>query len=112
MSNMSEEKQMELLTYLSEKTRRFPRRKCVMAVDCEAKGSTSRDYVLDVSRGGVFLETTRLLCIGEKVRLTFTPQNIKKPLEITGEVVWQNIHGVGIEFDAAQPGQDKLLVYS
>ena len=109
MSTMPEGQQMELLAYLSEKTRRFPRRKCVMVVDCEAKGSMSRDYVLDVSQGGVFLETTRLLGIGEKVRLTFSLPNVDKPLKISGKVVWKNIHGVGVEFDSVKPEQHKLL---
>jgi len=109
VSKMSEEQQADLLKYLSQKTRKFDRKTCVLTVDCEVRGSTSLDYALDISRGGVFIETTRILDLGEKVRLSLSFRALNKNLKVTGKVVWKSIHGAGIEFDKLTPQQDMVL---
>jgi Tfp pilus assembly protein PilZ len=109
VSRMSEDEQIELLGRLSEHTRKFTRKELVLSANCEAKGSVSCDFILDISEAGVFLETTRLLDIGEKVLLSFSLPKTDRSFRLPGRVVWKNIHGIGVKFDVLTPLQNKQL---
>jgi type IV pilus assembly protein PilZ len=69
-------------------------------------GSFITDYILNVSRGGIFITTQRPLPIGTRVRLVFSLPDFPLPFDLAGEVRWVNpvghashaAPGMGIQF--------------
>ena len=52
--------------------RENPRRPCLINADCRIKGNNFRSYILDISIGGVFIETGERVPAGEPILLNFT----------------------------------------
>jgi len=69
-------------------------------------GSFITDYILNISRGGIFVTTRNPLPIGTRVRLVFSLPDFPLPFDLTGEVKWINppghashaAPGMGIQF--------------
>ena len=80
-----------------EEKRRYPRIPCFVAVEYVAQGRAYTDFIRDTSRGGIFIETHWPFMIGEKLSLTFSPLNKKRPIKISGEVVRMNPKGIGVK---------------
>ncbi len=75
------------------------------------------EYTKDVSKGGIFINTKRDHKIGDVVDLSLDVPGFDNPLRIKGKVVHVKIHnvpdedaGIGIKFDAIDPGSRKALI--
>ena len=77
--------------------REYPREACFMAVDYATQDRAYRDFIQNISRVGVFIETHVPLFVGEKVSLTFTPLNCQTTFKTTGEVVRSSSQGIGVK---------------
>jgi hypothetical protein len=69
-----------------------------MVVDYATRGRTYKDFIQNISIGGVFIETRTFLGSGQKVAMSFPLPNCKKHVKITGEIVRTSLHGVGVKF--------------
>jgi hypothetical protein len=69
-----------------------------MVVDYATRDRTYKDFILNISIGGVFIETRTFLGSGQKVAMSFPLPNCKKHVKITGEIVRTSLHGVGVKF--------------
>ncbi len=58
----------------------------------------SDSYIKDVSRCGMFIETTRSFTIGEKIIMKFQVPSSKKIFKIVGEVARCQQNGIGVRF--------------
>ncbi|MBI5529290.1 MAG: TIGR02266 family protein [Deltaproteobacteria bacterium] len=58
-------------------------------------GSFITDYILNISRGGIFVTTQKPLPIGTRVRLVFSLPDFPLPFDLAGEVRWVNPPGHG-----------------
>ncbi len=73
-------------------------------------GNFLYEYTSNISKGGIFIETTEPLPVGTDVEMRFQPPGMDEVLEITGTVVWVNPYrkdsgenpnpGMGIQFGA------------
>lgn len=84
-----------------EEKRRHPRIPCFVAVEYVAQGRAYTDFIRNTSRGGMFIETYWPFMIGEKLSMTFSPPDIKKPIKVSGEVVRINPKGIGVKCESA-----------
>lgn len=75
-------------------------------VDYAARGQAYRDFIHNISAGGVFIETAMPISIGEELSLTFQLPNYNIPIKITGEVVRISPQGIGVRFQAAKQHQE------
>ena len=87
-----------LLQY--EEKRRHLRVPCFVAVEYVAQGRSYTEFIRDTSRGGMFIETYWPLMIGEKLSLTYSPPDKKRPIKISGEVVRTNPKGIGVKCES------------
>jgi uncharacterized protein (TIGR02266 family) len=84
--------------------RRAPRELLTLKVEYTDAGELVSDYTENISAGGTFVLTSRLLPEGTEVRLVLSFPGLIKPLPITGVVKWTRTEppeerGVGVQFD-------------
>ena len=78
--------------------RKHVRKPFFMVVDYATRDRTYKDFIQNISIGGVFIETHTFLGAGQKVAMSFSLPNCQKHVKITGEIVRTNLHGVGVKF--------------
>jgi len=59
---------------------------------------TFTDFIKNISVGGVFMQTTAPLSVGQEISLVFPFPSQEEPMKMTGEVVWKSPVGVGVRF--------------
>ena len=76
-----------------------------MQVSFTTNGEVSRNYTVNLSKGGMFLATDNPPKVGERVHLAFNIPGLVHPLRVMGEVKWARNEqgddvpaGAGIEF--------------
>lgn len=111
--NMSEGKQKKLLDLLNEwkmlGQREHDRRSCLIAVDYSTQERFFRDFIQDISAGGVFIETRELFASGQEIHLTFSIPNSEIPFRITGKVTRTNENGIAVKFKKVSKYQEEIL---
>jgi hypothetical protein len=99
---MTIEQQLELLQELDRKHykggRTDSRRSRKIAVDYEINNRTHRNFIQDISAAGVFIETSNPPAVGEKITLSFSLADNKKPITITGRIVRSIDNGFAVDF--------------
>ena len=83
---------------LAEERRKHARKPFFMAVDYATKDRTYKDFIQNISTGGVFIETRMPLYAGQKLAMSFPLPNCKKHVKITGKIVRTNVQGIGVKF--------------
>ncbi len=90
IKRMPEDEQLALLKELGKRhskgRRKHEREPFFMVSDYSTGDRVYRDYIQNVSAGGVFIETRMPFTPGQEVSLAFPLPNYKKYIKITGEV--------------------------
>jgi CheY-like chemotaxis protein len=74
--------------------RREPRRNCQIIVDYSCRGRRLMGRCIDISSGGMFLESQPTAQAGESLLLKFClPDEKKTPVEVQGRIAWVNAKG-------------------
>lgn len=109
---MPEEEKQKLLKDLEGKVlggrRRHPRKPFFMVVDYATQDRAYKDFIQNISAGGVFIETEMPFSVGQEISLTFPLPNYQKYVKINGEVVWTSPRGIGVTFKI--PTQDQAAM--
>ena len=71
------------------------------SVSYATRGIAYEDFLLDVSAGGVFIETRAVFAVGQLLTLTFPLPGHQHFITVTGRVVRVDGHGIGVQFDQA-----------
>jgi len=105
--NLSEDQQLSLLKYAEEmflaEKRIDTRKPCKIPVYYATYDRVYSNYVKNISRNGLFIETQRPLLVGEDILMTFRLKGFDKPVKIKGEVAHATRAGVGVEFKNTSP---------
>ena len=113
IKNMPEDEQRTLLRDLEEKQfegrRKHVRKPFLMAVDYSTQDHVYKDFIQDISTGGVFIQTHMPFAVGQEVSLTFPLPDYKKHVKIVGEVVRSTMQGVGVKFKMADQNQEAMI---
>jgi len=113
IKNMPEDEKQTLLKDLEEKPfegrRKYARKPFLMAVDYSTKDHIYKDFIQDISTGGVFIETHMPFTVGQEVSLTFPLPNYQKHIKVVGEVVRSTTQGVGVKFKMAGQDQEAII---
>ncbi len=80
------------------------------SVTYATRGIAYEDFLLDISAGGVFIETRAVFTVGQLLSLTFPMPGHQHFISVTGQVVRVEGHGIGVQFEEAV--QDLLDVSS
>ncbi len=113
IQNMPEGKQRKLLDLLNEwklqGQREHNRRSCLIAVDYSTQERFFRDFIQDISAGGIFIETRELFANGQEIHLTFSIPNSEIPFRITGKVTRATDDGIAVKFKNVSKYQEEIL---
>jgi hypothetical protein len=92
--------------------REYQRFRCDnLHVGFDIDGTHSRELVLDISEGGVFVKTNSPLSAGQKIILTFADSDGRAQYRVNSTVVRSVNNGVALVFDADNQ-QQRLKIKS
>ncbi|MCB9481933.1 MAG: PilZ domain-containing protein [Desulfobacteraceae bacterium] len=97
VENLTEDEKKEFLLLIGDQ-RRFSRKPYLMEVSYKTKNYEFKDFILDISPGGTFIETENNFFTGQELVLKLFFKNLKNPFEIKGCVVWHSSNGIGVRF--------------
>lgn len=112
IKEMSEEDRQFLLQDLEQRQkgkRTHYRKPFVTVVDYASDDGVYKDFIQNISAGGVFIETRIPFAVGQEISLTFPLPNRKKHIKILGEVVRSSDKGIGVRFKIAGLDQEATI---
>jgi uncharacterized protein (TIGR02266 family) len=113
IKNLSEDEQTSLLRELEEKIsrgkRKHERKPFFMVVDYSTEDRMFKDYIQNISAGGVFIETQMPFAEGQELSLSFPLPNYQKYIKISGEIVRTSPQGIGVQFKTVDHEQEELI---
>lgn len=89
--------------------RENPRKSCLINAKYRIQNKDYKSYILDISIGGVFIETAEIFTIGQKIGLNFALPDFAKPLKLIGTISWGSPRGFGVKFDNVPGPQGEIL---
>jgi Tfp pilus assembly protein PilZ len=89
--------------------RENPRKPCLINANYSIQNKDYKSYILDISIGGVFIETNEKFTIGQQIVLNFSLPNTKNPFKLTGTISWGSPRGFGVKFDEIPVQQGEIL---
>ena len=98
--DMSEEQQSVLLRHaqgLFDK-RKSNRVHCLIPAYCYVHNKSNHSIILDINDSGAFIETNEGYPIGLSTILEYFDPFKRKPLKVSGKIVWSGPHSIGIKF--------------
>ena len=63
------------------------------------EGQNFESFMLDISPAGAFVETKETFFAGQQIKLFFALPNLPQQLDITGEILWKGMLGMGVKFN-------------
>ena len=112
---MPEEQQEALLAELelklSKERRRHIRKSFVTVVDFASEDRAYREFIQDISEGGVYIQSSGSFSVGQEVLLTFPFPELHKFIKIAGRIVRATEEGIGVQFKTEGP-LDQLSIRS
>lgn len=108
IEQMTDPQKKELLLFIGDQ-RQHERLPYLMEIMCETDEICFTDFILDISPGGIFLETIQDLFTGQKLNMAFQFKTVKNPVLIAGSVVWIAKDGAGIRFLFNNKKQKQLM---
>lgn len=110
-----EDKQIYLLKILKEwkaqGKRAHDRKECLIPVDYSTKDRFFRDFIQDISAGGVFIETRDKFGVGQEIALTFSVPNSQIPFRVLGQVTRTSDQGIAVQFKKVTRYQEEILQF-
>ncbi len=124
---MTEEQQIILLEQMGETTqaelpvktisiedadaamRENSRKPCLINASYRIQNHNFRSYILDISIGGVFIETDTSSPIGKELILNFSLPNHPQPFTFNGKIAWKSSKGFGVKFENVSVLQSDIL---
>ncbi len=64
-----------------------------------SRGKAYEDFLIDISAGGLFIETHTIHSVGQHLSLTFPLPGYQNYIKVTGIVVRTTGRGIGVMFD-------------
>ena len=89
--------------------RENPRKPCLINTNYRIQDRDFKSYILDVSIGGVFIETSEGFPKGKELLLKFSLPNRAQPFTFSGKIAWTSPKGFGVKFDNVAPIQGDVL---
>jgi uncharacterized protein (TIGR02266 family) len=89
--------------------RENPRKPCLINTNYRIQDRNLKSYILDVSVGGVFIETDEKFPKGKELLLKFSLPNQPQPFTFSGKIAWSSPKGFGVKFEDVTPTQGDIL---
>jgi Tfp pilus assembly protein PilZ len=89
--------------------REKPRKACLINANYSVQDRKFESYILDISIGGVFIETDAKFPIGKELLLKFSLPDHPQPFAFRGKIVWNSAKGFGLKFENVSDLQSDIL---
>ena len=89
--------------------RENPRKPCLINANYSIQDRKFKSYILDISIGGVFIETNAKFPAGKDLLLKFSLPDHPQPFTFNGKIAWSSAKGFGVKFDNVNVIQGDLL---
>jgi Tfp pilus assembly protein PilZ len=113
IKGLSEDKLQQLLKYLDEEQvpekRKYGRKDFIRVIDYTVGDRYYRDFIQDMSEGGLFIETSNEFSAGQKIKMSFISPDYQKPFKIHGEIIHAKTDGIGVKFKIESQVQESVL---
>lgn len=113
IKELSEDKLQQLLKYLDEEQipekRKYDRKDFNRIIDYTVDERYYRDFIRDISEGGLFIETSNDFSSGQRILMTFVSPDYQKPFKVHGEIIHTQTKGIGVKFKIESQVQESIL---
>ena len=106
ITDMSDTELRQLLKDLEKweksknKKRKYPRRSTLIDITYASdQRGFFEDVIRNISAGGLYIETTLLSELGQKLTMTFSHPDSGDPIKVLGKVIRVDSEGIGVKFD-------------
>ena len=82
---------------------------CLISVDYSDSDRFFKDYIHDISPGGVFIKTREPFSIGEEIVLSLSLSGDENGFRIPAEVVRTSEEGIGVKFKIQSQVQEDII---
>jgi len=110
---MSEDEQLTLLRELERRLLKWRRKRVrepfFMVVNYSVEDRFYTSHILNISAGGVFIETRIAFTAGQEISLTFPLPDYQKHIKIIGKIVRLTQQGIGVKFKMVNQGQEAMI---
>jgi Tfp pilus assembly protein PilZ len=89
--------------------REFPRVPCNLSLDLAADGRAINCFAIDISAGGMFVESCEPFTMGQSVSICFSLTDDQIPLKVNGRVVRLEHGGIGIKYESLTSYQIEIM---
>lgn len=89
--------------------RENPRKPCLINAHYRMQDRKFKSYILDISIGGVFIESNAKFPIGKDLLLKFSLPDHPQPFTFRGKIAWNTAKGFGLKFENVSDLQRNLL---
>ena len=89
--------------------RGFPRVPCNITLDVAANGRAINCFAMDISAGGMFVESCEPFTMGQHVSICFSVAEDHLALKLNGRIIRLEHGGVGIEYEALTSYQQEIM---
>ena len=98
-------------TDASFEARQNERSGCSIEVSYTADDHFCSERIRNISGGGIYIETSKIIAPGKKLSLTFSIPNTRHNFKLNGVVVRSTQGGIGVKFEDITQHQRELLDY-
>ena len=106
IDDMSDTEMLRLLKDLEKwqksknEKRKHPRKSTLIDITYSSdQRRIFEDFVRNISAGGLFIETSLLSELGQKLTMTFSHPNSGDPIKVLGKVIRVDSEGIGVKFN-------------
>ena len=102
INDMPEDQLKDLLNHLETKQtgdRKYQRKEIPIAADYIIQNKTYKDFIKNISAGGVYITTQQSQSIGQDISINFTLPDYQESIRVYGKIVRKDPHGFAVEFD-------------
>lgn len=89
--------------------REFPRVPCNLSLDLAADGRAINCFAIDISAGGMFVESCEPFTMSQTVSICFSLTDDQIPLKVKGRVVRLEHGGIGIKYESLTSYQIEIM---
>ena len=107
------ESEMPVKTVSLEETgtsmRENHRKPCLINANYQIHDRDYKSYILDISIGGVFIETDKQFPAGQTVKMKFNIPHLSRNLRLDGKIAWSSPEGFGVKFENIEPAEGQVI---
>ena len=84
---------------------------CFLPVDYSTNDRVYQDFINNLSKGGVFIETLSPFRAGQLISMIFSLPTMEKTFKISGTIVRREQDGIGVKFTKNLTAYQKELIH-